>query len=123
VIVAGQRIQTRAGVGRGGRRGYIRGTWLSRWRAQLLHLCERADGEIRPRARRLKIMPAFCPVPGRTRMEALAKDDELQALIDLLAGLGSLYGSFGDLSGLSTSTIWCPTTRVREVLHEWRPNI
>jgi FMN-dependent oxidoreductase (nitrilotriacetate monooxygenase family) len=47
----------------------------------------------------LKIMPAFCPVVGRTRAEAQAKYDELQALIDPLAGLGSLYGSFGDLSG------------------------
>jgi alkanesulfonate monooxygenase SsuD/methylene tetrahydromethanopterin reductase-like flavin-dependent oxidoreductase (luciferase family) len=47
----------------------------------------------------LKIMPAFCPVVGRTRAEAQAKYDALQALIDPLAGLGSLYSSFGDLSG------------------------
>ncbi len=47
----------------------------------------------------LKIMPAFCPVLGRTRDEAQAKYDELQALIDPLVGLGSLYSSFGDLSG------------------------
>ncbi|MSP01890.1 MAG: LLM class flavin-dependent oxidoreductase [Acetobacteraceae bacterium] len=47
----------------------------------------------------LKIMPAFCPVVGRSREEAQAKYDQLQALIDPLAGLGSLYGSFGDLSG------------------------
>jgi len=47
----------------------------------------------------LKIMPAFCPVVGRTRAEAQAKYDELQALIDPLAGLGSLYSTFGDLSG------------------------
>lgn len=47
----------------------------------------------------LKIMPAFCPVVGRTRAEAQAKFDELQALFDPLAGLGALYGSFGDLSG------------------------
>jgi len=47
----------------------------------------------------LKIMPAFCPVVGRTRAEAQAKYDALQALIHPLAGLGSLYGSFGDLSG------------------------
>jgi FMN-dependent oxidoreductase (nitrilotriacetate monooxygenase family) len=46
----------------------------------------------------LKIMPAFCPVVGRTRAEAQAKYDQLQALIDPLAGLGSLYSSFGDLS-------------------------
>jgi N-acetyl-S-(2-succino)cysteine monooxygenase len=47
----------------------------------------------------LKIMPAFCPVVGRTREEAQAKYDQLQALIAPLAGLGSLYSSFGDLSG------------------------
>ncbi len=47
----------------------------------------------------LKIMPALCPVVGRTHAEAQAKYDELQALIDPLAGLGSLYSAFGDLSG------------------------
>jgi alkanesulfonate monooxygenase SsuD/methylene tetrahydromethanopterin reductase-like flavin-dependent oxidoreductase (luciferase family) len=47
----------------------------------------------------LKIMPAFCPVVGGTRAEAQAKYDELQALIDPLAALGSLYSAFGDLSG------------------------
>ena len=47
----------------------------------------------------LKIMPALCPVVGRTRSEAQAKYDELQALIDPLAGLGALYSTFGDLSG------------------------
>ena len=47
----------------------------------------------------LKILPAFCPVVGRTREEAQAKYDQLQALIDPLAGLGSLYSVFGDLSG------------------------
>ena len=46
----------------------------------------------------LKIMPAFCPVVGHTRTEAQAKYDRLQALIDPLAGLGSLYSAFGDLS-------------------------
>jgi FMN-dependent oxidoreductase (nitrilotriacetate monooxygenase family) len=49
----------------------------------------------------LKIMPALCPVVGRTRAEAQAKYDELQALFDPLAGLGSLYSAFGDLSGLA----------------------
>ena len=44
-------------------------------------------------------MPAFCPVVGRTRAEAHAKYDQLQALIDPLAGLGSLLSTFGDLSG------------------------
>jgi FMN-dependent oxidoreductase (nitrilotriacetate monooxygenase family) len=47
----------------------------------------------------LKILPALCPVVGRTRAEAQAKYDELQALIDPLAGLGALYPTFGDLSG------------------------
>ena len=49
----------------------------------------------------LKIMPAFCPVVGRTRADAQAKYDQLQALFDPLAGLGSLYSAFGDLSGYS----------------------
>ncbi len=47
----------------------------------------------------LKIMPALCPVVGRTREEAQAKYDQLQTLFDPLAGLGSLYSTFGDLSG------------------------
>src|ERR1043165_9433364 len=47
----------------------------------------------------LKIMPALCPVVARTRAEAQAKYDELQALWDPLAGLGSLYSSLCDLSG------------------------
>src|SRR3954469_3939783 len=47
----------------------------------------------------LKILPAFCPVVGSTRAEAQAKYDQLQALIDPLAGLASLYSTFGDLSG------------------------
>jgi FMN-dependent oxidoreductase (nitrilotriacetate monooxygenase family) len=47
----------------------------------------------------LKIMPAICPVVGRTRAEAQAQYDQLQALIDPLVGLGQLYPTFGDLSG------------------------
>jgi alkanesulfonate monooxygenase len=47
----------------------------------------------------LKILPALCPVVGRSRAEAQAKYDELQALFDPLAGLGALYPTFGDLSG------------------------
>jgi FMN-dependent oxidoreductase (nitrilotriacetate monooxygenase family) len=47
----------------------------------------------------LKIMPAFCSVVGRTRAEAQAKFDQLQELVDPLAGLGQLYTTFGDLSG------------------------
>ena len=46
----------------------------------------------------LKIMPAFCPVVAPTRAEAQAKYDQLQELYDPLAGLGALYGTFGDLS-------------------------
>ena len=42
----------------------------------------------------LKIMPAFCPVLGHTHAEA-----QVQELVDPLAGLGSLYTTFGDLSG------------------------
>ncbi|MBV9203176.1 MAG: LLM class flavin-dependent oxidoreductase, partial [Alphaproteobacteria bacterium] len=49
----------------------------------------------------LKIMPAFCPVVAGTRAEAQAKFDQLQELVDPLAGLGSLYSTFGDLSGSS----------------------
>jgi alkanesulfonate monooxygenase SsuD/methylene tetrahydromethanopterin reductase-like flavin-dependent oxidoreductase (luciferase family) len=47
----------------------------------------------------LKIMPAFCPVVAGTRAEAQAKFDQLQELVDPLAGFGSLYSTFGDLSG------------------------
>jgi FMN-dependent oxidoreductase (nitrilotriacetate monooxygenase family) len=47
----------------------------------------------------LKIMPAICPIVGRTRAAAQAKFDQLQEMIDPLVGLGRLYGSFGDLSG------------------------
>ena len=47
----------------------------------------------------LKIVPAFCPVLGRTRAEAQEKFDQLQQLVDPLAGLGQLYTTFGDLSG------------------------
>jgi hypothetical protein len=38
-------------------------------------------------------------VLGRTRAGAQAKFDQLQELVDPLAGLGSLYSTFGDLSG------------------------
>ena len=34
-----------------------------------------------------------------TRAEAQTKFDQLQELVDPLAGLGSLYSTFGDLSG------------------------
>ena len=47
----------------------------------------------------LKILPALRPVVGRTRDEARAKFDELQALLDPLVGLNRLGNAFGDLSG------------------------
>ncbi|PZW37696.1 FMN-dependent oxidoreductase (nitrilotriacetate monooxygenase family) [Humitalea rosea] len=47
----------------------------------------------------LKIMPALRPVVGRTRAEAQAKFDELQALVDPLVGLARVYNELGDLSG------------------------
>jgi alkanesulfonate monooxygenase SsuD/methylene tetrahydromethanopterin reductase-like flavin-dependent oxidoreductase (luciferase family) len=47
----------------------------------------------------LKIMPAICPIVGRTRAQAQAKFDQLQELIDPIVGLGQLYSVFGDLSG------------------------
>ena len=47
----------------------------------------------------LKIMPALVPIVGRTAAEAQAKLDQLEALIDPLAGLARIYGLMGDLSG------------------------
>lgn len=47
----------------------------------------------------LKIMPALRPVVGRTRAEAQAKFDELQALVDPLVGLARVFNELGDLSG------------------------
>jgi alkanesulfonate monooxygenase SsuD/methylene tetrahydromethanopterin reductase-like flavin-dependent oxidoreductase (luciferase family) len=47
----------------------------------------------------LKIMPAFVPIIGRTRQEAQDKLDQLQSLIDPLAGLARIYSLMGDLSG------------------------
>jgi FMN-dependent oxidoreductase (nitrilotriacetate monooxygenase family) len=47
----------------------------------------------------LKILPAIRPIVGRTRAEAQAKLDELQALLDPLVGLNRLNNAFGDLSG------------------------
>lgn len=45
------------------------------------------------------IMPGLTPYVGATRAEAKAKFDELQSLIDPLAGLAMLYNFCGDLSG------------------------
>ncbi|MGI4810514.1 MAG: NtaA/DmoA family FMN-dependent monooxygenase, partial [Janthinobacterium lividum] len=47
----------------------------------------------------LKIMPALVPIVGRTAAEAQAKLEQLQSLIDPLAGLARIYGLMGDLSG------------------------
>lgn len=47
----------------------------------------------------LKIMPALRPIVGRTRAEAQAKFDELQALVDPLVALARVYNELGDLSG------------------------
>jgi FMN-dependent oxidoreductase (nitrilotriacetate monooxygenase family) len=47
----------------------------------------------------LKILPALCPVVGRTEAEARAKFDQLQELLDPLVGLARLHSTFGDLSG------------------------
>lgn len=47
----------------------------------------------------LKILPALCPVVGRTEAEARAKFDQLQELLDPMVGLARLHSTFGDLSG------------------------
>ncbi len=47
----------------------------------------------------MRILPALRPVVGRSRAEAQAKFDQLQALLDPLVGLNRLSGAFGDLSG------------------------
>ncbi len=46
----------------------------------------------------LKVMPALVPIVGRTQAEAQAKLDQLQELIDPLAGLARIYTLMGDLS-------------------------
>lgn len=46
----------------------------------------------------LLVMPAVNTIVGRTRAEAQAKFDQLQALIDPAVGLNNLFRSFGDLS-------------------------
>ncbi|TDE36721.1 LLM class flavin-dependent oxidoreductase [Antarcticimicrobium sediminis] len=46
----------------------------------------------------LLIMPGLMPIVGRTKAEAQAKYDALQALIDPRVGLASLYDRLGDLS-------------------------
>ena len=46
----------------------------------------------------LLVMPGITPFVGRTRQEAQDKLDQLQALIDPISGLASLYDALGDLS-------------------------
>jgi FMN-dependent oxidoreductase (nitrilotriacetate monooxygenase family) len=46
----------------------------------------------------LKILPALRPVVARTALEARAKYDQLQELLDPLVGLARLNQTFGDLS-------------------------
>jgi FMN-dependent oxidoreductase (nitrilotriacetate monooxygenase family) len=47
----------------------------------------------------LKIMPGVRTVVARTRAEAQAKFDELQALVDPLVGLARVFNALGDLTG------------------------
>jgi FMN-dependent oxidoreductase (nitrilotriacetate monooxygenase family) len=47
----------------------------------------------------LKILPGLRPIVGTTQVEAQAKFDQLQDLLDPLVGLARLHGAFGDLSG------------------------
>jgi FMN-dependent oxidoreductase (nitrilotriacetate monooxygenase family) len=47
----------------------------------------------------LMILPALRPVVARTALEARAKYDQLQELLDPLVGLARLNQTFGDLSG------------------------
>ncbi|MFM9940488.1 MAG: LLM class flavin-dependent oxidoreductase [Hyphomicrobiaceae bacterium] len=51
------------------------------------------------KAGELKILPAIRPVVGRTEVEAQAKFDQLQSLLDPMVGLNRLSNAFGDLSG------------------------
>src|SRR5262249_39666610 len=47
----------------------------------------------------MMILPALRPVVGKTALEARAKYDQLQELLDPLVGLARLNQTFGDLSG------------------------
>ena len=69
----------------------------------------------------LKIMPALVPIVGRTEAEAKAKLDQLQALIDPLAGLARIYGLMGDLSGYDLDgPVPEPTgAKVRSIAYGW----
>ncbi len=100
VIVQAGAAGARARAGRRHRRGHLRASPpRSRARAPTTPTSKSRMAKYGREPDDLKIMPALCPVAGRTRAEAQAKYDELQALFDPLAGLGSLYSAFGDLSG------------------------
>ena len=69
----------------------------------------------------LLVMPALVPIVGRTVQEAQDKLEQLQALIDPLAGLARLYGLMGDLSGYDLDgPVPEPTgAKVRSIAHGW----
>jgi FMN-dependent oxidoreductase (nitrilotriacetate monooxygenase family) len=69
----------------------------------------------------LKIMPALVPIVGRTPQEARDKLEQLQALIDPLAGLARIYGLMGDLSGYDLDgPVPEPTgAKVRSIAYGW----
>ncbi len=69
----------------------------------------------------LRIMPALIPVVGRTRAEAQAKLEQLQALMDPLVGLARIYGLMGDLSGYDLDgPVPEPTgAKVRSIAYGW----
>ena len=69
----------------------------------------RAVWPSRPTTDDLKILPALRPVVGRTRDEAQAKFDELQALLDPLVGLNRL-ATPSATSRTTTSTPPCLRT-------------
>ena len=66
----------------------------------VLRRCERADGEIRPRAGRPEDHAGVLSGRGTHPRGSTGKvRSSCRSLIDPLAGLGSLYSAFGDLSG------------------------
>ena len=69
----------------------------------------------------LKVMPALVPIVGRTEQEARDKLEQLQALIDPLAGLARIYGLMGDLSGYDLDgPVPEPTgAKVRSIAYGW----
>ena len=69
----------------------------------------------------LKLMPALVPIVGRTEQEARDKLEQLQSLIDPLAGLARIYGLMGDLSGYDLDgPVPEPTgAKVRSIAYGW----